>query len=832
MFRNYWKVATRSLLKRKGFTLINIFGLATGMAVCLLILLFIRHETGYDNFEPAGDRIYRVVLERKYPGRSTSYAIIPQSIGGAIQKEFPEVEAATGLQDITGNGNFLVRISDRSGEHNGQQNGDYKGERDFEETRVLLADSLLFRVFPMHLLAGDTATALQKPNMAVINETTAIKLFGSANAALGKTFESENRQHYEVTGVCPDWPDNSHMSFNILLSASSFPFTRIPVFTSFSTFTYLLLRPNTSPAGLEARFPQIVDKYVAGEIGRSFSMTFAQFQASGNGYHYYLQPLRKIHLISDLEAEMRPNGSERAITIFAIIAVFILGIACVNFINLSTARSIERAREVGIRKTFGSERRSLIGQFLLESSLVSILSILLALGIVALALPWFNRLSGEYLSILDFLTPVNVMGILGFGIAVGVLAGIYPAFVLSSFQPITVLKGRFQSARYGVVLRNALVVFQFAISIILIISTVVVHQQMRFMLGDELGFTRDPIIEIQRSDLLAKNTEAFRNTLMRIPGVEAIGGSSAMPAEENFFGVSWKAVGSTESIAGRGILVDDRFADALGLTMKEGRFFSRSYGTDSLSVVLNEKAVVALGLKEPVIGKQLTSTEALFNPRPDTTYTYTVIGVVNDFHFRTLHQAIDPLIITDAVRFGNVSRITAVRLKRREFDPVIKSIGQAWKNFVPERPFRYTFLDQQLAAQYKTEQTQQRLFTIFSLLAIFIACIGLLGLAAYSTQQRIREISIRKVLGAGPRSIIGLLSFGFVRLVTLSAFIAFPFAWLAMHSWLQGFAYRVGLDWWIFALAWLLSLVITLVTISFLAIRAAGVNPVKILRSE
>ena len=816
MFRNYWKVAVRSLLKRKGFTLINILGLATGMAVCLLILLFIRHETGYDHFEPAGDRIYRVVLDRKYPGRTTSYAIIPLSIGGAMQKEFPEVEVATGVQDITGNGNFLVRIADRK----------------IEETRVLAADSVFFRVFATHLLAGDTATALQKPNMAVLNETTAIKLFGSAGGALGKTFETETRQHFQVAGVCPDWPDNSHISFNILLSAVTFQGNRQPDYTGFSTYTYLLLRPNTSPASLEAKFPQIIEKYVAGAIGRNFGMTFAEFEASGNGYHYYLQPLRQIHLISDLEAEMRPNGSKRAITIFGIIAVFILGIACVNFVNLSTARSIERAREVGIRKTFGSERRSLIGQFLLESMMVSSLSVLLALALVAVSLPWFNRLAGQDLSIIGFLTPSNIAGIVGFGMAVGLLAGVYPAFVLSSFKPITVLKGRFQSARYGIVLRNSLVVIQFAISIILIICTVVVHQQMRFMLSDKLGFTRDAIVEIQRSDLLAKNTEAFRNAVRSIPGVEQVGGSSTMPGDANFFGAPWQPVGSKETMTGRGMVVDDQFAATLGLTMKEGRFFSKSFATDSLSVVLNEKAVSAMGLKEPVIGTRMTTTLGILNPRPDSFYTYTVVGVVNDFHFQTLHQAIAPLIMTDAVKFGNVTGITAVRLKGTEFHAAIASIEAAWKRFVPERPFRYTFLDQQLAAQYATEQTQQRLFTVFSLLAIFIACIGLLGLAAYSTQQRIREISIRKVLGAGQGSIIGLLSIGFFRLVTVSAFVAFPLAWIAMHSWLQGFAYRVGLDWWIFALAWLLSLVITIVTISWLAIRAAGVNPVKILRSE
>lgn len=806
----------RSLLKRKGFTLINILGLATGMAVCLLILLFIRHETGYDNFEPAGHRIYRVVLERKYPGRSTSYAIIPQSIGGAIQKEFPEVEASPGLQDITGNGNFLVRI----------------GDRNFEETRVLLADSVFFRVFPMRLLAGDTATALQKPFMAILNERTAIRLFGSARRAIGRTFENGPQARYQVSGVCQDWPDNSHISFNILLSATSFPFTRIPVFTSFSTYTYLLLHPHASPTALEAKLPQIVDKYVAGEIGRSFGMTFRQFEASGNGYHYYLQPLRQIHLISDLEAEMRPNGSKRAITIFGIIAVFVLGIACINFINLSTARSMERAKEVGIRKTFGSEQWSLIGQFLLESAIVSVLGAILSLALAMLSVPFFDRLAGLDLTVTGFLSPSLVIGVLAFGIVVGLVAGIYPAFVLSSFQPIRVLKGKFQSGKYGIALRNALVIFQFAISIILIVCTIVVQQQMRFMLGSELGFTRAPIIEIQGTDLVDKKIRAFRNVLATIAGVEEVAGASTMPGSNNFFGISWQAVGSKESLTGRGITVDDRFASTLGLTMKEGRFFSHGFSTDSLSLVLNEKAVTEMGLKEPVVGTRLTTSSEFLNPRPDSFYTYTVVGVVNDFHFQTLHQAIEPLVMINAAKFADITAITAVRIKGDAFESEIASIEKVWKQFVPDRPFHYTFLDQELAAQYKAEQTLQRLFTVFSLIAILIACIGLLGLAAYATQQRIREISIRKVLGAGPVSIIGLLSTGFLRLVTISAFVAFPLAWLAMHSWLQGFAYRVGLGWWIFALAWLLSLVITLVTISFQAIRAAGVNPVKILRSE
>jgi putative ABC transport system permease protein len=816
MFRNYWKVAVRSLLKRKGFTLINILGLATGMAVCLLILLFVRHEDGYDRWEANGDRIYRVVLDRKYPERMTSYAIIPFSIGPAIRKEFPEVEEMTGFGDFTGNNALLVRI----------------GDRRFEERNVLTADSTFFRVFPMSLLEGNASTALDKPGMAVLNESTAKRLYGSVAAAIGSTFETDQQQRFRVSGVCRDLPENSHMGFNILLSVTSFPFGRQENYTGFSTFTYLLLKSNASAAALEAKLPQIVKKYVSGQIERNFGVTFAQFTASGNGYHYYLQPVRKIHLDSDLEAELKTNGSRRAVTIFGIVAAFILGIAGINFINLSTARSVERAKEVGVRKTFGSGKRALVLQFLLESTLVSVLAVVLAMGMVFAALPFFNRLSGENPGVGALLNPLTVLALLVFGVLVGILAGLYPAFVLSHFQPIKVLKGKLQTNVYGVALRNGLVVFQFAISIVLIICTIVVNRQMGFMLGEKLGFDKDHIIEIGRTDLLGNRTQAFRNEIMGIAGVRKIGGTSSMPGDGGFFGISWQPVGSKESMTGRGIVVDESFAGTLGLSIKEGRFFSKAYPTDSLGVVLNEKAVAALGLKEPVIGARLTTTTPAFNPRPDSFYTYTVIGVVRDFHYQSLHQAINPLVFTNAAKFGDVTGVEAVRIEDRDFASAIAAIEQRWRQFVPDHPFHYSFLDQALAAQYRPEKTLQRIFTVFSALAIFIACIGLLGLAAYATQQRLREISIRKVLGAGAGTIMGLLSKDFIRLVTFSAVLAFPLAWWAMHNWLQGFAYRVGLSWWIFGLAWMLALLITLLTIGFQAVRAARVNPVRILRSE
>jgi putative ABC transport system permease protein len=816
MFANYLKVALRSLLKRKIFTLINILGLATGMTVCLLIILFIRDELSYDRFQENGDRIYRVVLERKYPGRSTSYAIIPVSIGGAIQHEFPEVSLSTGLQDFFGNDNFLVKIGDKL----------------FEEKKVLTADSNFFRVFSTHLLSGDTATALKDPNQAVINETTAKKLFGSADGAIGKSFETDGHLQFRISGVCSDLPDNSHMAFHILISVSSFPFSKQRDYTGFSTYTYLLLNKGASPEALEAKFPRIIDKYVSGDIARNFGMTFPQFLASGNGYHYYLQPLRKIHLISDLEAEIRPNGSMRAVTIFGIIAIFILGIACVNFVNLSTARSMERAKEVGIRKTFGSGKSSLVVQFLVESILISFFSIVLALLLILLLLPFFNILSGKDLSLLGFLDPLTVILLVVFGLLVGVLAGLYPAFVLSSFQPIKVLKGKFQSNRYGTALRNGLVIFQFAISILLIICTIIVNRQMRYMLGDKLGFKKDHIIEIERTDLVKEKAKAFRTELGRIHGVEKVSGVSGMPGGENFIGITWQEEGSKESMTGRGVVVDDQFASTLDLQIAEGRFFSDAFGRDSVSLVLNETAVKALGLQEPVIGKRLVSKDVFFNNLKDTPVVYTVVGVVKDFHFQTLHQAIEPLVFANVSKFGDISPITSVRIRGDDLGTTLSAIERTWKNFVPQRPFHYTFLDQDLAALYKAEQTVQRVFTVFSILAIFIACIGLLGLAAYATQQRMREISIRKVLGANAGSIVSMLSKDFLKLVTLSAIIAFPLAWFAMHAWLQGFAYRIGLSWWIFILAWIISLTITLLTISFQAIRAALANPIKTLRSE
>ena len=820
MLKNFFKVAVRNLLKRKAYTLINILGLATGMAVCLQIILFVQSELSYDQQHEKGKDIYRLVLDRQYPGRTTSYAFIPQSIGAAVKTEFPEVKETTRLFDFAGNnGNFFLRI----------------GDKFFEEKRVFGVDSNFLHVFSCKMLKGDAATALMKPNSVVINETTAKKYFGSADAAFNKTFttpdNNNNNNVFQITGVCADWPENSHFLFDLIISNTGFDFTRDLNYVNFSAYTYLLLNPGASAGTLESKLPLIVKKYVAGDIERRFGESMDQFLREGNDYHYHLQPLQKIHLVSSMEGELGSNGNITAIYIFSIVAIFILCLAGINFVNLSTARSVERAKEVGIRKTFGSERKPLMWQFLLESILISLISVLIAFGLIVLLLPLFNQVSGKSLSILYFFQPLQLLLIFIFAIIIGFIAGLYPAFVLSSFKPILVLKGRFKSQKYGLALRNGLVVFQFAISVILIVCTIMVNRQMGFMLGEKIGFRKDHVIILERTDVLAEQSKSFKAELAKIAGIESVSGTSVMPGQQNFFGISYQNVSSKDQVTGRGILADDHYDKVLGLELKEGRFFSKDFSTDSLAIILNEKAVSDLGLKNP-IGQRLKTPDGFLNAPDGSPYIYTVIGVVKDFHFQSLHQKIAPLFINYSGKFREVSNVTALRIKGANFKDAVAAVENTWRKFVKDRPFHYSFLDETLARQYHGEQTTEKIFTIFSTLAIFIACIGLLGLAAYTTQQRIREISVRKVLGASAVNIVTMLSKDFLKLVLIASLIAFPVAWWGMHVWLQDFEYKISISWWVFVAAALSAALVALFTISFQAIKAAFANPVKNLRTE
>ena len=816
MFRNYLKIAWRNLLKRKGNTLINILGLSSGMAICLLLLLYVKDERSFDDFQERKDKVFRLALERRYPGRSTSYSMIPQSIGEAVQIEFPEVKECVRIFSNLGFGSTYVKV----------------GDKVFEEKNAQFADSGFFRVFSGMQVAGDLMTALDKPNSMVLNERTAVKYFGSTGAALGKNLNIE-KNLYVVTGVCKDWPPRSHFDFDLLISSSSIIQPSPRNYINFSAHTYLLLADGADPSKLEAKLPLVVEKYVSGQIEQNFGQTFEQFKKSGNGYRYFLQPLGSIHLGSDLEAELKPNGSERAVSMFMIIATFILAIACVNFINLSTARSIERAREVGIRKTFGSLRGPLMMQFLMESVLTCMIALFVALVMVQLLLPSLNALTDKHLGMRSLVDPLVMVPVLLAAVIVGILAGWYPASVLSAFKPIKVLKGKLETSGFGLSLRNALVVFQFAISVILIVSTLVVHQQMEFMTGDQLGFKKDLVMDIERTDQLGDDPEAFKAELRKLSGVHVVSGTTALPGSNNFFGMSFQKEGSTEAHTGRGLMADEGYDQVLSLQMAKGRFFSKAFSTDTTSIVLNERAVAELGLTGDPIGAHVTSPDDFLNPPGGKARTiYSVIGVVKDFHFQSLHEQVAPLFLVHVRKVTKTDPLIAVKLAGADHPATIAAMERIWKTFVPDRPFRYAFLDQTLAEQYRKESTTQKLFMIFSVMAILIACLGLLGLIAYSIQMRVREIGIRKVLGASVPSILWLLGKNLLRTVLVAGLIAIPVAWWAMHRWLQGFVYRINIGPSYFIIALCATIFIACATISFQAIRAAIANPTKSLRSE
>ncbi|MBS1600759.1 MAG: ABC transporter permease [Bacteroidetes bacterium] len=820
MIKNYVKIILRNLLKRKAFTLINLFGLATGMAVCLLLVLYIQNELGYDDFQERGDQIYRVALERKYPGRSAFLGKIPRSIGPAIKKEFPEVLENTHVLQYSNDDKTKVTV----------------GEKQFLEKEVLMADSNFFRVFTGKFLQGDGNTALQKPGTVVLTASTAKKYFGTVSDAMGKELKMEFGQKYIVSGVCEDWPEKSHFGFTILATTSGENNMNNPEYIYFGPYDYVLLNKNASASALEAKLPQIVDKYVAGIVARSFGEPYDKFVAEGNGYRYFLQPIKKIHLTSALEQELRPTVSMQTIILFGAIAAFILFLACVNFINLSTALSIERAREIGIRKTFGSRKRQLIGQFLLESILFGITSLLIALFLVYLLVPALNKIAGMELSFSYFLTPLSILSLLFFSIFIGIVAGIYPAFMLSSFDPIIVLKGRFKSNNRGIALRNGLVVFQFSISVILIICTIVVNNQMQYVLGDQLGFKKDHIISIDKAwKVSAENHgdqhRAFLDEISKISGVENASACDALPGDiELGGGGTWLALDNNASRTDKILQTDENFVKVLGLELKEGRFFSNQFTTDSLGIVLNEEAVKDFGLQHP-IGARLISKEPFLDSHDGKEHNiFTVVGVVKDFHFQSLHKKIVPLVMINANKFGGST--IAVSIKGDHFKTTINAIEKTWKSFGSTNEFNFNFLDQNIAALYRSEQSQQKIFTIFSMLAIMIACIGLFGLATYSTLQRTKEIGIRKVLGAGSNNIVFILSKDFLKLVIIATCIAFPIAWWAMKSWLKNFSYRVNISWWIFLVAGMIAAGIAFITISFQTIKAATANPVKSLRME
>jgi putative ABC transport system permease protein len=812
MLKNYFNIALRSLLKQKVYTIINVLGLSIGIASCLLIVMFVRDEFSYDKFHDKADHLYKVALERKYPNHSTYYSIIPHSFASAMKSDFPEIKE---VLKFGGPFNAIV---------------DYKNNQDevkqFEEDFIVFTDSNFFDVFSIKIIEGNSKKALTNINDLVITQTAAKRYFGNDDA-IGKTLHFFN-QDFTIRAVCEDVPENSHMKYTMMgkWNDQNFPQT----FTSFTGHVYVVLQPGADAKNLESKFPKMVDTYAAGEIEQNLGKSWEDYKKEGNGYRYFLQPLTSIHLDpTNIEAKMKPGGNIHYVYFLICIAVLILTIACINFMNLATARSAERAREVGVRKTLGSGKGQLISQFLVESIVLSIFATIIAFAIIFMVLPYFNNLIQKHLAF-NFSTSILIILLL-VSLFVGFLAGSYPAFILSNFNPVVVLKGKFTGNTKGTWLRNGLVVFQFFISIILIVGTMVVVKQMKFMQRKSLGYNKEQILVVENVFALTNKAQTFIDELKRLPYVEQAAGSVALLGRQrDFNGEQFTAEGSSEILTTKNMGIDDDFAKTIGFEFVAGKGYSKETN-DSLSILVNETAVKTLGIEDP-IGKKLTQIQRR-QEGGAVTVQYTIIGVIKDFNFQSLRDPITPLTIQSIESFGEGRHAYAyLRVMGENIPSVIANVESTWKKLAPDQAFNYLFLDQNLNALYESEKRAGQIFGVFSGLAIIIACVGLFGLAAYTASLRTKEIGVRKVLGASVANIILLLSKDFTKLILISFVLASPLAWYIMENWLQGFAYRIELGIGIFLLAGLTSLIISWVTVCYQSIKAAIVNPVKSLRSE
>lgn len=808
MFKNYLKIAYRNLVKNKVYSSINIFGLTLGFVCCILIMLFVKDELSYDQWIPNKENIHRVALERIYPDHRSFYAIIPDSYSEVFAEEINGVEESTRIFDL--GDAFVIEV----------------GDQKFDEKYGAAADSNFFNVFDFEILQGaNQAEALAKPNTVVVSQSAGERLFKSENP-VGKSLKIFELD-FEISAVMADLPVNSHLQFDFLFASVSFPGLDAENFTGFSAFTYLKLNPDVDPLQVENQIPQLVNKYASGQIERELGVSFADYTAAGNGYRYFLQPITSIHLNSNLQSEMRPNGNSLYVYIFISIAIFILVLACINFINLATARSADRAREVGVRKAMGSDRNQIIFQFLLEAVVLTFISLLLGIVLVNLALPFFNDLAEKTLRIdlesVLFALPL----LLGFGIIVGLLAGYYPAFHISKLNTISILKGKLEVTGGGNWLRNGLVVFQFAIAIMLIAGTLIINRQINFIQSTSLGFQKENVLVLERYENQEKR-EVIKDELAKIPGVISVGVSSSLPGRGSV-GMQFVKPGGGDVLTAKSFAGDDHFFETMGIQALEGRIFDEAFN-DSLSIIINREAVKVFFGDQNAIGQRLKTSTDINGQIQEVEFT--VVGVVDNFNFESLHTKVTPLAIFHTDNPRGFENFLSLKFTSGQQATVIEALESKWNQLSDGSPLAYFFLDNDLAQLYRSEQVSGKILGVFSILAIVIACIGLFGLAAYTAFLRTKEIGVRKVLGASVGSIVFLLTLNFAKLVAIAFLFAIPIAWFAMDSWLESFAFRTPLDPLVFLLAGGITLLIALLTVSYQAISAAIVNPVKSLKSE
>jgi putative ABC transport system permease protein len=815
MLKNYLRIAVRNLIKYKTISFINLFGLTVGITCCLLILTYLLHETSYDKYNSKAGRIWRVTrsFNNKDGIVSLHLGTVAPPFGPLLRNDFPDIQKMTRLLEID---KAPMRYEDKI----------------FNEQNLFYADTNFVDIFDVHFLEGNPKTAFTFPNSIVLTPEVARKYFGDTDP-MNKVVRMDNQMNFKVTGIFQPLPSASHFHPKLLLSFSTLNDTTVygenRLMTNWgnnSFFTYILLPDNYPIQSMEAQLPAFVDRHMPTN-GAPPGVKPHQFT------QLFLQPLTSIHLHSHLDSEAEQNGDAGRVSTFAAIALFILLIACINYMNLSTARSALRAKEIGIRKVSGALRNEIILQFLSESVLISYIALLFAAGLTWLTLPGLNSITGLSLSVETLIRPAILIPLFLTPIVVGTLSGLYPALFLSAFQPSRVLKGLFKAGSGSISFRKILVVIQFAISIVLLISTAIVFQQLHYMQNTSLGFNKDRMVTMSYNAGLDKNYESFRTQLLQDPNIRQITRSSRIPSGRllDEQGASTESGDSLKPVTAdiKYLAVDHDFLSTFGIPLAAGRDYSRAYATDTNNFILNVAATQALGIRNPsqMIGRNFGYANIKGK----------VIGIMKDFNFESLHQKIVPLILamppageTPSNYFGNLS----IKLSgsNENIKEALGRIESAWKTYLPVIPFEYTFLDERFGQLYQSEERQSQLFTVFSFIAIFIACLGLLGLSAFSISQRIKEIGIRKVLGASSGTIVWLLSIDFLILIAIAALIAFIAAWIMMSFWLQDFAYRISIQWWIFAAAGLLAAIIALATISFQALKAAWSNPVNSLRSE
>ena len=795
MIKNYFLIAVKHLKKQKVFSFINILGLTVGITCCFLIFLFILNETSYDNFHKNGKDIYRVMRVGNDNGERREIPYLSPAYSPALLNDYPDAiqQSVRIMKD-----NDLISYNNIS----------------FNEQNIYLTDDNFFRIFDFKLRKGDPATVLKDPNSVVLTETAAKKYFGNDDP-IGKIVEFNKDQQLKVTGIAKDVPVNSHLQFDMVIPLELLRPTQAEFFTNWpnnSLFTYVQLNPAVDPKNLEQRFPAFMDKYL-GEF----------YATAGFKMGLTIKPLKEIYFATDRLDGSVKHGNKKMVYIFMSIAILILIIACINFINLATARATDRSKEVGLRKVMGAVRKQLVTQFMMESVLYAIVACILSIGLVKLLMPAYTNLLGYELPTF-WNNPLVYAFMLGIIIIVGLLAGSYPALLLSSFKPIESLRGKLKRGNSGAFFRKGLVVFQFSISVLLIICVSIIMSQMNYLKNTDLGFEKEQSLIVKFDNLnISRNKLSFKEAIKNIPAVQSV---SLMSGEPGGFHDRYsfetqakpdeKLMFSTE-------FTDLDFAKTLGIKIIAGRDLSKDYGTDSAqSVLINRKAAQTLGYTpEQAIGKWIRNVGR-------DSLRRNIVGVVEDYHYVSLKEPIGPLVISP----GRDRRLALIKIKTSEIQSTISSIKKVYATYAADYPFEYNFLDEKFDRLYRTEARQQTVLGVFSVLAIFIACLGLFGLASYTALKRTKEIGVRKVLGSSVQNICFLLSKDLLKPVLIGTLIAIPVSYYAMNKWLEGFAYRISFQWWMFAIAILAAFTIALLTVGFQAVKAALANPIKSLRTE